>query len=52
MSNVPHLPKPAVPELPDRRARTQRPAPTPDEIRRQLGWGMTLPDFKPSQARS
>jgi hypothetical protein len=29
-----------------RRARDAHPPPTPEEIRRQLGWGMMLPDMK------
>ena len=30
----------------ERRAHDPKPPPTPEEIRRQLGWGLMLPDFK------
>jgi hypothetical protein len=52
MANVPYPPKPAPRDVPERRSREQRPAPTPDEIRRQLGWGLTVPDFRPAPERS
>lgn len=29
-----------------RRVRNTQPPPAPEEIRRQLGWGMQLPDLK------
>jgi hypothetical protein len=36
----------------ERRARDPKPPPTPEEIRRQLGWGMPLPGFKMETGRS
>lgn len=52
MPNVTHPPKQVVREYLERRTREAKPPPTPEEIRRQLGWGMTAPDFKPSLGRS
>lgn len=36
----------------ERRARDTKPPPTPEEIRRQLGWGLMLPDFKLAPSRN
>ena len=36
----------------ERRSRDPKPPPTPEEIRRQLGWGLALPDFKLAESRS
>ena len=52
MSNVTNPPKLVVREYLERRTREAKPPPSPEEIRRQLGWGMTAPDFKPSLGRS
>ena len=52
MSNVTHPPKQVIREYLERRSREQKPPPSPEEIRRQLGWGLTAPDFKPSLSRS
>jgi hypothetical protein len=43
MPAINHPPKHLVREYLERRAREQRPPPTPEEIRRQLGWGMLMP---------
>jgi hypothetical protein len=37
-----HPPKHLVREYLERRAKDSAPPPTPEEIRRQLGWGMTM----------
>ena len=34
------------------RARDPKPPPTPEEIRRQLGWGLMLTDFKLAPSRN
>ena len=52
MSTVTHPPKQVIREYLERRSREQKPPPSPEEIRRQLGWGLTSPDFKPSASRS
>jgi hypothetical protein len=53
MSNhVTNPPKQVVREYLEQRAREKSPPPTPEEIRRQLGWGLTAQDFKPSLSRS
>lgn len=36
---------------PERRAQQARPLPSPQEIRRQLGWGLLMPDQKVSAPR-
>lgn len=38
-----HPPKHLVREYLERRCKDTRPPPTPEEIRRQLGWGMLMP---------
>jgi hypothetical protein len=45
-------PKHVVREYLARRARDSKPPPTPEEIRRQLGWGMLMADFKVVATRS
>lgn len=52
MSTINHPPKHVVREYLERRARDSRPPPTPEEIRRQLGWGLLLPDFKLAPTRN
>jgi hypothetical protein len=45
MSTLPsmsHPPKHLVREYLERRSKASAPPPAPDEIRRQLGWGMTM----------
>ena len=37
-----HPPKHLVREYLERRTKDTRPPPTPEEIRRQLGWGMLM----------
>jgi hypothetical protein len=38
-----HPPKHLVREYLERRSKDTTPPPTPEEIRRQLGWGMLMP---------
>jgi hypothetical protein len=38
-----HPPKHLVREYLERRSKDTKPPPTPEEIRRQLGWGMLMP---------
>jgi len=46
-------PKHVVREYLERRSRDPKPPPTPEEIRRQLGWEMLMPaDVKMAQHRS
>lgn len=52
MSSSTHPPKHIVREYLARRARAAAPPPTPEEIRRQLGWGLLLPDFKLAPGRN
>jgi hypothetical protein len=53
MSAITHPPKHLVRAYLERRVREQKPPPTPEEIRRQLGWGMVLQtDLKMSASRS
>ena len=50
-----HPPKHLVREYLERRAKDSAPPPTPEEIRRQLGWGMLMhsaDDEKMSSSRS
>jgi hypothetical protein len=42
MSVISHPPKHLVREYLERRSREQKPPPSPEEIRRQLGWGMLM----------
>jgi hypothetical protein len=53
MTAMKHPTKHLVREYLERRAREQKPPPTPEEIRRQLGWGMLMPaDLKMANSRS
>jgi hypothetical protein len=52
MSTSTHPPKHIVRAYLARRARDSKPPPTPEEIRRQLGWGLLLPDFKLAPSRN
>jgi len=53
MSSIKHPSKHAVREYLARRSRDSNPPPTPEEIRRQLGWGMLMPaDLKIATSRS
>ncbi len=46
MSTITHPTKHIVRAYLEGRARDSKPPPTPEEIRRQLGWGLMLSDFK------
>jgi hypothetical protein len=53
MSEVKHPSKQLVRAYLARRARDTAPPPSPEEIRRQLGWGMLMPaDLKMGTNRS
>jgi hypothetical protein len=53
MSAISHPPKHLVREYLERRSREHKPPPTPEEIRRQLGWEMVMPaDLKIASSRS
>jgi hypothetical protein len=53
MSAINHPPKHLVRAYLERRKQEQKPPPTPEEIRRQLGWGMLMPaDLKMATSRS
>lgn len=53
MSDVKHPPKQLVRAYLARRSRDSTPPPTPEEIRRQLGWGMLMPsELKLATGRS
>ncbi len=52
MAQTNHPSKYVVREYLERRSQEVKPPPTPEEIRRQLGWGLTSPDFRPSTSRS
>ncbi|MFB9242884.1 hypothetical protein IV454_20570 [Massilia antarctica] len=45
-------PKHLVREYLQRRARDPKPPPSPEEIRRELGWGLRLPSFKLAPSRA
>jgi hypothetical protein len=46
MTKVAHLPKDLVREYLAQRLRERRPPPTPQEIRRRLGWMMLMPELE------
>lgn len=46
MPNIHHPSKRIVREYLARRSRALQPPPTPEEIHRQLGWGLLLPALK------
>jgi hypothetical protein len=52
MPTINHPPKHIVRDYLTRRSRDATPPPTPEEIRRQLGWGLLLPDFKLAPTRN
>lgn len=52
MSTIEHPNKQTVREYFAQRACIAMPPPTPEEIRRQLGWGMLLSDFKVAPRRN
>jgi hypothetical protein len=52
MSTITHPPKQVVRQYLERRARDPKPPPTPEEIRRELGWGMMLPELKLANSRN
>jgi hypothetical protein len=53
MSSISHPPKHLVREYLERRSRDPKPPPTPEEIRRQLGWGLLMPvEVKLATSRS
>ena len=43
MLEIKHPPKHVVRAYLERRSKDTAPPPTPEEIRRQLGWGMLMP---------
>jgi hypothetical protein len=43
MPAISHPPKHLVREYLERRSRDAKPPPSPEEVRRQLGWGMLVP---------
>lgn len=52
MTTLTHPPKHLVREYLERRTRDTRPPPSPEEIRRELGWGLLNPEIKwPAAAR-
>lgn len=52
MTTCTHPTKQVVRAYLERRCRELNPPPSPEEIRRQLGWGMTPPEFKLADSRS
>ena len=52
MATFTHPPKHVVRAYLERRCRDPKPPPSPEEIRRQLGWGMTPTEFKMADSRS
>ncbi|WP_167759721.1 hypothetical protein [Massilia horti] len=53
MSAITRPPKHLVRQYLERRVREQKPPPTPEEIRRQLGWELLTPaDMKIASSRS
>lgn len=53
MYDVKHPTKHLVRAYLERRSRDPKPPPAPEEIRRQLGWGMSMPaDLKMGTTRS
>lgn len=52
MAAFTHPPKHLVREYLERRSRDPKPPPSPEEIRRQLGWGLAPPDFKIAESRA
>jgi len=52
MATLTHPPKQVVRAYLERRSRDSKPPPSPEEIRRQLGWGMAPADFKMADSRT
>ncbi len=52
MASFNHPSKQAVRAYLERRKRDPKPPPSPEEIRRQLGWGLAVSDFKMASSRS
>jgi len=52
MAAFTHPPKHVVRAYLERRSRDPKPPPTPEEIRRQLGWGMAPADARMTGSRS
>lgn len=52
MATFTHPPKQLVRAYLERRKLAGKPPPSPEEIRRQLGWGLLIPEFKISNSRS
>lgn len=53
MSATTHPPKHLVRQYLERRAREHKPPPSPEEVRRQLGWDMLMPaDLKLPNSRT
>ena len=52
MATFTQPPKDVVRAYLERRSRDPKPPPSPEEIRRQLGWGMAASDFKMADGRS
>jgi len=52
MANFTQPPKQVVRAYLERRSREHKPPPSPDEIRRQLGWGMAPSDLKVANGRA
>lgn len=46
MPTFTHPPKQLVRAYLERRKRESQPPPSPEEIRRELGWGLLIPEFK------
>lgn len=51
MAQINHPSKYVVRQYMERRSTAAKPPPTPEEIRRQLGWGMLLFEQKVSNGR-
>ncbi|MBC7684283.1 MAG: hypothetical protein H7176_03525 [Bdellovibrionales bacterium] len=51
MATFTQPPKDVVRAYLERRSREHKPPPSPEEIRRQLGWGMAPSDLKASENR-
>ena len=52
MATITQPPKHLVRAYLERRTREHKPPPSPEEIRRQLGWGMAPSDFKMATSRN
>ena len=52
MPTFTHPPKQVVRAYLASRSRDPKPPPSPEEIRRQLGWGMAPPNFKMANSPS